>query len=124
MISKKDISKLVRHIRRKDKGKSDKRLIHPTREWLIGLVVALVLCLGATAYSVSLFFTQSAAVGDLEQVETRTTKYREESVRTVLEKYGARKVQFDALRGQGVPPPVETEEDSVSGSGSGSLRAE
>ena len=55
MIEKNDILKMVHHITKRSRGIPDKRLMHPVREWLIGLVCVVVVLAVGVMYSTRLF---------------------------------------------------------------------
>lgn len=128
MISKVDILKFVHHVVHRNAGRTDKRLVHPEREWIIGMLIAF--CVGAAgAVYGSFFFVQQEEVvernvsGDITAV-----RYRAGTVEEALGLYAARKEAFSALRGTYVPVveslKVDVGEDIDEGTDTGSLRAE
>jgi len=129
MITKKEILNLVSHIIRRNKGVPDRRLMHPEREWFVGLGVALLIGLGGSLYAGSFFFSQEQVIKETFTVSSDTIRYKKDVVDEVFGTYRARSLEFDALREQdGILPEVEVqvvqpkEEDSTGDSGT--LRAE
>ncbi len=98
MITKDDILRMARHIARRGAGKTDRRLIHPARDWFVGFSLAIVfflLSLGGTGY---LFLSKSKAVTEDREVTIDAVKYDERLVENVREMYAARAEKEAALR--------------------------
>ena len=57
MIETKDIKNMVAHIIRRDKGIADPQLMHPTREWFVGLFIAFVIVVCGSWFCVYIFST-------------------------------------------------------------------
>ena len=57
MISKKDITKMVKNVVRRDRGVPDRRLMHPRREWSVGLLLWITVVLAGGFYAAVTFNT-------------------------------------------------------------------
>ena len=57
MIDKKSIIKMASAIVRHDKGYPDRRLMHPQREWFIGLVLFAVILIAGSLFAGDIFLT-------------------------------------------------------------------
>jgi len=98
MIQKKDILAFVHHIIRRQGGRSDKRLMHPEREWFTGLALMLIVGLCGSAYSAYFFFIQLNRVDTPIVVDTTAVYYQQSLVNDVLQTYRDRANTFNALR--------------------------
>ena len=94
--------KLLSHISFLKKVKRPKRLhdpqlMHPEREWSIGLLVAVMLFIGAASISAYTYFSNQAI--DMEAVEdtTKDTVYRESLVKEVLNTINERENRLELL---------------------------
>ncbi len=101
MITKDDIVQMAQHVFRRSTGKQDGRIMHPRREWLTGLLIAAACLMGGSGYAMYVFITELNYTVDAAAVEVRTTTYKEELVRDVLQRYRAREEVFQALRAEG-----------------------
>jgi len=91
MINKNTFSQVVRSITKADHGLRDPQLIHPSREWGIGLTVALLLFIAGTVWSVQIYQTfKSATVQDISLTEGETVVYRASLVEAALTAYDER----------------------------------
>ena len=62
MIEAKDITKMVQHVVRRDSGKSDAVIMHPLREWALGLFVVGLLVLWGVIFTIALFRVYSSSL--------------------------------------------------------------
>lgn len=98
MINKKDISKIAKRIIRRQKGLRDHQIIHPRREWAIGLLVACLLLIGGASWS----FVTYNEVSERDVQSVNTTKveqnvYQEGLVEAALEEFRSRREGYDVL---------------------------
>lgn len=98
MISKKDIIRIVDHIIRRSQGYTDRREMHPAREWMTGLVGVFVLFVFASSFAGYKLFVlmQSGAYGEFE--EGTVVTLNQEDIVSILSAYEKRKSTFEALR--------------------------
>lgn len=108
MIEKKDILKMVRHIMKRGRGIPDKRLMHPVREWLLGLLGAVAVVVCGVLYSTQLFTTYDK-VTEIEQTDsTISIRYNQTVIDDARAQFSARSERFNELRGdRPAPPPPE-----------------
>ena len=110
MIHKKDILKIAKKVLRKQKGLRDHQLIHPAREWLIGILLGLG-CFTVIAWgSVATYITYSnVTVTGTTDVEAEKVVYRAELVDAALKVFGEREKNYTELLENRVSVlPVET----------------
>lgn len=99
MIQSSDIKKMVRNVLRRDKGLQDSRIMHPTREWFIGLVVLCVIVVvggGYSALSYVNFDTKEYSDADASQ---GLITYRAAQVEQAIAKYSNKKNEHEQLIG-------------------------
>ena len=97
MISKADIIAMARHVARRGTGHADYRIVHPSREWLIGLAGATILFLGAGAHAGFFFWSKGNALVETP-LSLETATYNHATIYQVLEVYAARSATHKALR--------------------------
>lgn len=111
MITQKDIIAMARHVTRRGRGIPDRRLMHPHREWYIGLALCMCVVVGGMVYN-TLQFRYYTSLEDRISGSATTVEYRSEVVRRVLETYRERQEVFEA-EGQEIPNvPIQTERDA------------
>lgn len=98
---------MVRHVVRRSKGLPDKRMIHPRREWGIGVILALVLLIVGVGYT-SVIYKQFNEIGEdtVGQV-ARSVRYDAVLVEQAITHYQTQRTVFDAIL-TGAPKPVAT----------------
>ena len=106
MITKQALLHMVRHVVRRSEGYRDRRIMHPRRDWLIGLFGAVFLFLASAAVEGYLFWSKSSADADAVTLETVT--YDQKLVRRVLTEYRSREARYKELLGASVGTPTPT----------------
>jgi len=128
MISKVDILKFVQHVAKRNTGRADKRLIHPEREWILGVSIAFCIGLAGAFYGSVFFMQQESLVERSVSGDTTAVRYRASTVEEALTLYAARRESFNELRGTYIPvvdmPQVVGEEGADDVAGTDLLRAE
>ena len=113
MIERKDILKMVRHVTKRSRGVPDKKLIHPRREWLIGLVLFIVVLAGGLTYN-SFSYQKALTVGSEEsEGTTGVVQYRTGLVEDALTIYRERKLRFEELRPEATAPAMQTPQNPI-----------
>ena len=98
MINKKEISAIAKRILHTSKGLKNPRLMHPVREWWIGVVVALLIFLVSASWSVQTYVNnQNTNVEESGLDNTEDVVYRESKVTESLEHFAERERVFDDL---------------------------
>ena len=98
MISKVDIIKLVRHLKKRGSGIPDHRLIHPMRDWLWGLGITSIIFVVSSVYTAYFFLARSKTIDDEVHFQSSVATYDREGALEVLEKYQKRTNLFNELR--------------------------
>jgi hypothetical protein len=99
MIDKKFSASLLKAIVRRSRGLSDHNIIHPEREWFVGILIALICLIAGIIWSAHLYFTYAGNVPDLTASPATTNQiYRAGDVVQALEEYRARNEENNALR--------------------------
>lgn len=118
MINKNDILKMVRHIAKRSEHIPDRKLMHPARDWFIGLSIAALMFVSSAAFAFMTFHAQSEKVNRVVPVTETVAVYKGEKARAVLELYNERINTFNALRSKridgGVTLPATPEQDTTS----------
>lgn len=96
---------MAKHITRRSAGRRDNRIIHPQRDWLIGLMATTMLFLAGSVYAGFVFFTELHHEVDPSTVSVETTSYRYDLIQEVLGTYTDRAETFEALRAE---EPIST----------------
>lgn len=118
MISKKDILKIAKHIIRRDQGRVDRRLLHPTREWAVGVLGAAVLFVGSVAYAGYIFYFQLQQTDIPSPTEMNVVSYDAKKAQEVFKYYEVRRQKFLELQNAAptinisLPPQEDLREDS------------
>ena len=105
MINKQDILKMVHHVTKRSRGIPDKRLMHPVREWLIGLLGMVLVVVVGVIYSVHLFTTFSNVTEITHTESAISIRYNETLINEAREQFSVRSDKFNELRGVRVAPP-------------------
>ncbi len=99
MITKHSILKMVRHIVRRDAGHPDRRIMHPARDWFIGLLGVGVVFLGGGVYAGYLFWSKSNTIAETHEATSGSVKYDRKLIDRVLTDYRARQTRYESLGG-------------------------
>ncbi len=114
MIGTKNILKITRHVMKRNKGAFDVDLIHPGREWFIGLLVSSALFLILGGYAGYLFHSQSKKLAQPVSPDSTLVEYKQEHAREVLNRFGERTKEFEQLRAdrKSTPEPIPVVEET------------
>ncbi len=116
MIEKKDILKMIKNVSKRAQGKPDKRLIHPNREWMIGLIIFLAVVIGGAALSAQVYFNLDNLEDNIADTDTRVIRYQEANVEKAINRYNAAAEAFAAIANTIQARPVETQVEENSDS--------
>ena len=110
MITKKDILQMISHVARRSRSLPDTRLMHPKREWALGIIAFIVLIIIGGIVNAQNFRYYSSIDEQLEEGSSHVVMYKETAMREVLEYYSDRTARFQQLRNSIVPvkPVINT----------------
>ena len=97
-ISKTEILKVVSHLKKRVRGIPDHRIMHPVRDWTIGLAVTTIIFICSTLYAGYAFLVRSKAVDDEIRIESTVIVYKRDAAQEVMEEFSDRVSNFEALR--------------------------
>ena len=97
MIETKDITKMVKHIVRRDKGLVDPQIMHPVREWTTGLGVVLVGVLLGSWFCFYLYNFYSTQLNIAIVVEEVQVPYQDTLVKKALLLYREEKKTYENI---------------------------
>jgi hypothetical protein len=119
------ITRLKNKVFKKKPIVRDPQLMHPDREWAIGLAIAVIIFSVCGLWSIHTYLKNRAATAlPVDDTEGQTV-YRESVVKDALETVNRRKQNFDALTNQPIvveevveevattTPPIANESDVV-----------
>ncbi len=98
MIDKNDILRFAKHVYTRGQGVPDRKLLHPKRDWAIGLSVFLLIVFAGGVLSTNLFEAYKNVQTRKVDVAIQIPVYKELLVKTVLEKYSERSEMYDSLQ--------------------------
>ena len=111
MIHKADINRIAKKVLRHRKGVRDHHLIHPAREWFIGILASICIVVGAGYWSVVTYTSiNNRSVEAVVTPSTEVVVYRTELVTAALEKFGERAATFEELLTSSVVPTLPAPE--------------
>lgn len=103
----KNIDNILKSISRHKHGLRDPQIMHPEREWLIGISIAVTIFILSGAWSLTLYLKNRNVSSDIQMGEqSEVVVYRESMVNEALGRLDERKAELDALLGK--EPIVET----------------
>jgi hypothetical protein len=116
MINKQKITDLTKKFFHKEKILKSPRLMHPKREWLIGLLIAALLFVGTAGWSAYSYIYYRDFTPDNSDLETNEViVYRESLVEEALNQYQQREQTYSDLLDQNVQlEELTTPENSTS----------
>ncbi len=97
MIETKDITKMVRHILRRDKGIADTHIMHPNREWFAGLSVTTGIIVLGSWFCFYLFTVQVAKMSQEVTIVESVVPYQAATVKRALELFAVKQNKYDEI---------------------------
>ena len=98
MIDKKNLIKMAKAIVRHDNGYPDKRLMHPQREWFIGLVLFVVVVLIGSFFAGNIFITYQNIDTSKGDSGKSIPVYRQTIITDALDRYKTHTKEYEQLR--------------------------
>jgi|GEM_PF-1170334 len=118
MLNKDQITQFAKGIVRSQKGLQNHQLMHPRREWLIGIVVALCIFSASIVWSSLKYFEyQNIEQQAVTEPEAPVTVYRKNLVDEALASFAAKQARLNALVGKNTTqiPTVVVDEEAQEG---------
>ncbi len=111
MIHKKQIAQIAKNILRSQKGVRNHQLMHPSREWFIGLGIATKIFVITLVWSAYTYMQHTNENITLEApAEEQPVVYRESLVNSALELFSVREQQYNDFffSGSAIEPIIDT----------------
>lgn len=111
MIETKDVTKMVSHIIRRDKGIADTQLMHPTREWFIGLGITMLIVLLGSWFCWYIYNEYSQTINTPLTVSESVVPYQAATIAEAIKIYETKQSKFLEILGTSdreVVPDVST----------------
>jgi hypothetical protein len=99
MIESKDIKNMVQHILRREKGIADTHIMHPAREWFIGLSIAFVMVALGSWFCFYLYMFHSNEMKKEVEIIEQAVPYQATVVKSALEVFAEKKQKYNAIIG-------------------------
>lgn len=119
MIPKVQLVQIFRRLRKRGRGIPDHRLIHPIRDWTVGLITTFLIFVASSVYASFTFLELSKNVDTAVPIESSVVTYKQENAAEVLERYAERERTFETLRNDRsntvVPKPSSEESEDEDG---------
>ncbi len=100
MIETKDITKMVAHIIRRDKGIADPQIMHPTREWFIGLAVAVLIVILGSWFCWYIYSEYSRTINTSLSVTEPVLPYQAATIADAIKIYETKQLKFSEILGK------------------------
>jgi hypothetical protein len=98
MLNKKQMTDMVRKILKHSQGLRDHKIMHPEREWLIGLSFALLIFIASAYGSAFTYWKNKNITASTDMITSEeVTVYRESVVKEALAKFDIRNKEREAL---------------------------
>ena len=108
-----DIKSVFKKLARKPGALHDQQLMHPEREWVIGLIVSVFLFLITASVSVYIYFKNQTINVEVAAEDTEKTVYRESLVEEALTIIRGREEKLRSLNKEIVPAEIEEVESAT-----------
>ncbi len=106
MMEKTDFLKMAKTVFKRGQGVPDKRLMHPKRDWGIGILIFVFVSVAGSYLSASSFSQYRNIEVSGGQSANKLPRYNEKQIESAIEDYAAKTASFSALVGD----KVEVEE--------------
>jgi hypothetical protein len=110
MINKTLFTQMARKVFRHERGLRDPHIMHPEREWLIGLLVMVLIFVAGAGWSAQIYLKNKNVSADQTTVNDGETVYREPQVKEALRIAGERENELSELLGVAPAAPTPKED--------------
>lgn len=94
----KQLDNLLKSIQRHKRGLRDPQIMHPERDWLIGIAFALTIFIVSASWSMTVYLKNRNAAATMEfEQESESVVYRESMVNEALARIQARADTLESL---------------------------
>lgn len=107
MIETRDITKMAKHILRRDKGLSDPQIMHPMREWTTGLFIAVLIVFSGSLFSIYLYQSFNEKLQQEILTPEAHVPYGAETVKNALKIYNEEATSYSNILGQTIVQTVD-----------------
>ncbi|MES2749554.1 MAG: hypothetical protein V4606_04130 [Patescibacteria group bacterium] len=104
MIESRDISKMVTHIIRRDKGIADPQIMHPSREWFRGLGIATLIVVLGSWFCLHIYTQHLETVSTPLSVSEPVVPYQAATIAEAISIFEAKQAKFSEILGTRVAP--------------------
>lgn len=123
MITKQDILKMAKTVFKRSRGKYQHQLMHPTREWLIGLFCSAIFLVVGSVWVWGEFAYYQNLRPEGGQLTQPDVQYREVAVRAAIDRFSEKAVRYNTILNaeplvDPIVPEVKIEEESASSTAS------
>lgn len=113
MINKTLFTQMARKVFRHERGLRDPQIMHPEREWLIGLLVMVLIFTASAGWSAQVYLKNKNVSADQTTVGEGEAVYREPQVKEALRIADEREDELRELLGVSPTAPVPEEDLSA-----------
>lgn len=113
MAHKDLFKKIATRITQKHTALQNSRIMHPVRDWAIGLIIAVVLFFMSAAWSANEYVTYRDVTVVAQNIDEEVVVYRASMVSAALQEFEQRAILHQSLLTQSAPVVVEAPVESV-----------
>jgi len=98
MIDRKEFKKMAKKILKSDRGVQNPKLMHPAREWAVGILIGLIIIAASGAWSSNTYISyRTNSDINSNTSEKEIVVYRASQVEAALKTYADREAEFESL---------------------------
>ena len=113
MINKNPFTQMARKVFRHERGLRDPHIMHPEREWLIGLLIMVLIFTASAGWSAQVYLKNKNVSANQTTINEAETVYREPQVKEALRIAGEREDELRELLGVAPTAPTSIEDLSA-----------
>lgn len=114
MMKSSDFKKIAKQILKKQSGLHDVQIMHPAREWHIGILIALIILVGSIAWSTTTYYkNKQIDSSDISAIQDDPVVYRDTLVERALVDLEQKKNVREAIINNVAIPEEAEEEDAA-----------
>ena len=92
---------MIRHIVRRDKGVRDIEFMNPMREWVTGIMLAIVIMMVGGLISYAYYYRMTTLSEDIVVTPATLTVYDGVIIGTAIKQYEAKRKEYESIRASG-----------------------